>query len=331
MFSANTLFAQIQFKSGYIITLDGNTLFGEIDYQDDNILSRQCRFRENPQSQLQMFSPSDIAGYRFTDGKYFVSKNIDGKLYFLEYLLNGTVSLYTRQDENRETRYYVEKEDVGIVEIPYESKVLDIGETSYASSTTKHIGVLQYFMQDAEELSTQISAIREPTRRNLLKLTENYHNMVCDSIECVIYARKLPRIKFNPQLVAGTTYISSGSESVFLSSFGLLLHFSLTNFSDKFYIKTGLLAAPYDNKFNYWIPLQFEYLYPVGVVRPRVSLGINLPYFDAAVSAGLCFMLNDKMAITADYDFNLSNPALSIAHRTQYMFHTFYVGLRFNI
>ena len=362
IFSASTLFAQIQFKSGYIITLDGDTLFGEIDYQDDNVLARQCRFRENPQSQSQIFYPLDIAGYRFTDGKYFVSKEVDGTSYFLEYLLNGAISLYTRQDNKKKTYFYIDKEDVGIVEITYESKILHIKEDSYESSSTKHIGVLQYFMQDADALGTQITAIKAPTRRNLMRLTENYHNMVCDSVECVIYAKKMSRVIFNPQLVFGSTYFSSREsfllsmdklkspykalsnipieESPFFSdnliiensvvpTYGLLLHISSPYVSDKLYLKTGLLVSSYNNKFNYNIPFQIEYLYPVGVVRPRISLGLNIPKFNPAISAGVWFVLNNKLSITTDYDLTLNN--ILNLYRYNYLSHTFYAGVRINI
>ena len=340
IFSANTLFAQIQFKQGYVITLDGDTLFGEIDYQDNDVLARQCCFRESPQSQSQMFSPLDITGYRFTDGKYFVSKNINGIPYFLEYLLNGAINLYTLHDEIKVTHFYIEKEGIDLVEIPYEKKIVRRYDKNYAHSTTTHIGILQYYMQDAGELNSQIAAIKEPTRRNLLKLTENYHNVVCDSVSCIIYEKKLQRVKFNPQLVFGANYPSTeiANKNTFVPVYGLLCHFSLPDISDKLYLRTGVFASSYNDNFQYWIPFQLEYLYPVGIVRPRISAGLNiinrvgsgLIKLDPTISGGLWFMVNKKISITTDYDLILHN-IISPSETNNYLSHTLYAGIRIDI
>jgi hypothetical protein len=344
MFSANTLFAQIQFRQGYVITINGDTLFGEIDYQDNDVLARQCRFRESPQSQSQIFSPFDIAGYRFTDGKYFISKNIDNTQYFVEYLLNGVINLYTLHDETKATHFYIEKEGIGFKEVPYEDKVLSEyqgtifhGNTEsfkrdYAYSTTKHIGILQYFMQDAGKLNNRIAAIKEPTRRNMLKLAESYHNIVCDSVSCIIYEKKLPRVRFNPQLVFGATYYSFdkiSNENVFLPTYGLLCHISLPYINNRMYIKTGILSHSNKNKHSLWVPFHVEYLYPTGVVRPRISAGFGFPKFDPTISGGLWFMVHKNISITADYDLSIIN-ILKPAN-TKYLSHILYAGIRVDI
>ena len=337
IFSANTLFAQIQFRQGYVITLTGDTLFGEIDYQDNDVLARQCRFRENPQSQSQIFTPFDIAGYRFTDGKYFISKNIDNTQYFVEYLLNGVINLYTLHDEKKATHFYIEKEGIGLNEIPYENKVLRVEDANYAFSTTKHIGILQYYMQDAGELNSQIATIKEPTRRNLLKLTENYHNVVCDSVSCIIYEKKMQRVRVNPQLIFGATHLSGKAipdKNLYMPTYGLLCHISFPFASDKIYLKTGFFNFLYKNTSYCVIPLQLEYIYPIGVVRPRISAGLNLtgfPFtrFEPAISTGLWFMVNKKISITADYDLGFNN--FFAIGGSNYLLHTVYAGIRIDI
>lgn len=44
VFFLNSSFSQNLFKSGYIIDLKGDTIFGEIDYRGDKYMGHKCRF-----------------------------------------------------------------------------------------------------------------------------------------------------------------------------------------------------------------------------------------------------------------------------------------------
>lgn len=91
--------AQVNPKEGYIITNEGATVHGTIDYLTNEKNAKACLFRKNGESTFQSFRPSDIRGYRLTnEGIYYVSRLLKtgdiSQQQFAEYLLQGGVSLY---------------------------------------------------------------------------------------------------------------------------------------------------------------------------------------------------------------------------------------------
>ena len=66
--------AQRNFKSGYIITLTGDTIKGYIDSRGDIKNYKRCVFKENEENSSAEYSPEEIRAYRFIDGKFFISK-----------------------------------------------------------------------------------------------------------------------------------------------------------------------------------------------------------------------------------------------------------------
>ena len=74
------LTSQTEYRPGYVITKEQDTLFGALDYRSDAIMSKRCRLQKGVD--FTDFSPEDISGFRFEQGKYFVSRSIDGEQLF---------------------------------------------------------------------------------------------------------------------------------------------------------------------------------------------------------------------------------------------------------
>lgn len=58
--------------------------------------SKICRFKENEMSPEVVFRPGEILGYRFNNGKYYVSKSLpfdNDRVPFVEYVLDGIADL----------------------------------------------------------------------------------------------------------------------------------------------------------------------------------------------------------------------------------------------
>mgnify|MGYP007083938460 FL=1 len=112
----STIYAQSNYRPGFIITLQKDTVYGVIDYRTDKINATRCVFlpQDNSGDKPITYHPFDILGYRFTDdGKYYVSKNVElqygiPKPVFLEYLLQGMKSLYYYETEDDIPVYFVE-------------------------------------------------------------------------------------------------------------------------------------------------------------------------------------------------------------------------------
>lgn len=61
------------YKEGIIITMDGDSLHGFINDTRDFVIARNCQFKSNDGT-ITKYSPGEIAGFIFKDGKHYVSK-----------------------------------------------------------------------------------------------------------------------------------------------------------------------------------------------------------------------------------------------------------------
>ena len=219
IFIPSFIYAQ-NYKKGYILANNGDTIRGYIDYKTDRINSGLCNFKENLNSDIQSFLPKDISGYRFFDEKnkeiYYVSKeiNIDNtkQTVFVEYLLEGVMDLYyypTKslnyylfEDEDGQINYITKQEDV----IIHDKK-----GKPFSKEDTKYKGELKYMFRNIPTVAQMTDKVTFD-RSSMIELTKKYHNMTCATGEkCIIFegkgSQQVVKIKFSAY--AGVTYISS--------------------------------------------------------------------------------------------------------------------------
>ena len=114
-FSATAIMAQTNPKPGYIITNNGDTIRGTIDFLTNKKLSKQCVFWANGAGEGKTYKPGEIEGFRFdNNGKYFVTRqlNVYGnpELFFAEFMVQGMMNLYCVADSYDEY-FFFERED----------------------------------------------------------------------------------------------------------------------------------------------------------------------------------------------------------------------------
>lgn len=80
IFYSYSLFSQTNFSEGYIIKNDNDTVFGLIKIQERVQHAKECVFLKDSGSRTIKYLPSDIIGYRFNNGKYYVSNKISYQL-----------------------------------------------------------------------------------------------------------------------------------------------------------------------------------------------------------------------------------------------------------
>lgn len=208
------------YKKGYILTNDGDTIKGFIDYKTDRTNSGFCYFKENLNSKTLSFLPGEIAGYRLTDDKnkeiYYISKaiNIDNtkQTVFVEYLLAGVMNLYFYP--TKELNYYLFEDETD--RISYVTKhedviIYDEKDKPFLKEDIKYKGELKYKFRD-------IPVVAEMTDKtafdhnSMIKLVKKYHDMTCTTgEECIIFEgrenRQIVKVKFSAYV--GATYTSS--------------------------------------------------------------------------------------------------------------------------
>ena len=331
--------AQTYFKPGYVMKSDGDTLFGEVDYRGGARMSRICTYRHDAKDSVRHFSPEDILGYRFPESKYYVSKLVDGKKIFLEYLVNGRVNVYYLKDEREEDHYYIEKDSLGLAELPYKEGYKMKEGQEYLYKSTKHFGLLTYYMQDAKGLQREILTIKKPGHENLITLAKDYHNAVCTDDKCIIYAKKLPPFKVGVEVAAGQMYVNDyvfGKYNFPLA--GVLAHIWMPQVNENLFLKTGILlpaGQPSDSiSSGFVIPFQIEYVYPHGIIRPKLAIGTNLPFLTFDITPGVNVKLTKWLFLTANFNIGLlpftpsdSNGVLKVSLHTT----SFSTGLYLNL
>lgn len=317
--------AQSDYRSGFIITNEHDTIYGDIDYRGDQRMSTICSFK-NEQGDLTKYSPYDIYGYRFIDSKYFISKAIDGRKVFLEYLIKGEVNIYYSKDEQGE-HYYIDKAGEKISELPYTSDqiISDEGKRVQFEST-RHMGILSYYMQDAPDFRARIETVKEPGHQNLIKLAEDYHNTVCDGDKCIIYEKKLPLIKFSLAPVIGIRNYRYAN--AFLFETGGYIYFNSPRANEKLFLKTGVVVSYLEGTNSSVlvsrIPIQLQYIYNVHKLQPKVSFGFNLFKIKSdyvigiehrlSLNTGLNYQLNEKLSIASWINTDYTPILLSAAN-----------------
>jgi len=189
--------AQTDFKPGYIIKNSGDTIYGQIDDRKAKSMSQLCRFK-NSENSIREYLPKDIKAYRFINDKYYVSKEIESQSYFLEYLINGKLNVYYSKHDNF-GHYYVDNENNPLVELPYEESTQYIDSKRIAFKSNKHIGILNYYTQDAPQLKSKILAIKKPNHNELINLAEEYHNALSDEFDSLIYKKNKLKVRLSPE------------------------------------------------------------------------------------------------------------------------------------
>lgn len=327
--------AQADFRPGYVIKNSGDTIYGTIDYRE-RLMSTFCRFKEKDQG-VTDYLPGQIAAFRFIDSKYYVSREVNGSLVFLEYLIKGQVSIYHLRDKEGD-HYFLDKKGEPLREMPYEEGLRQVDGKSVHYESKKHIGLLTYYMSDAPVLHQRIASMNGLNQDNLISLAEDYHHAVCEGEECVVYEKKLRFLNIYPEVFAGFKRIRNGQDEPLYFERGVVGHIWMPRANEKLYLRTGVVWSQEDlgegSDSYFVIPLQMEYIYPKGIVRPRLSYGYRF-FTKAAYALSSTLGVNvhawDHFAVSLSSNLVFSPSRLIIVPGSiEPISYSFQLGLFFN-
>ncbi len=301
--------AQTQYKTGYVVTLSGDTLHGKIDYRGSVQMQQQCTFKDAAKNKTTYF-PNQIKEFRFVDGKYYVAKPWNDQSVFFEYLVKGNVSFYYLKYQGKD-RYFVDKAGESMAEIKYNEGTKQRQEKTYYYESKIHMGVLRYYMQDAPQVIPQIEALEKPSAQNLTQLSRVYHGKVCATDSCIVYEKQTPPVGISVEPFAGMVQFNGYPD--FQSEFGAYVYVWAPRMNENLYLKTGVAyhQQPTEDEevSAYRIPLQLQYVYGAYRVQPKLSAGINLLvrqlpdytelYNNLTLNLGLNVVLTKSLALSA--------------------------------
>lgn len=144
-----------------------------------------------------VFRPGEILGYRFNNGKYYVSKSLpfdNDRVPFVEYVLDGIADLYFYYDSNGEN-FVIEKEDGPMIRLDNQEMVIeDEYGTKYIHKSKRYVGQLKAAFSEAPELHPTLEQMNL-SLKPMIQATKKYHEYVCGDQECIIFEKKPPIFK----------------------------------------------------------------------------------------------------------------------------------------
>lgn len=289
-------FAQGDFRKGYYITNENDSISGLIDYRAAKSSNESCVYRESNSNQTVNYSPEQILAYGFIDGKRFVSKelpkSLGSKQIFMEQLVDGSASLY-RYGNN----FYIQLDSL-IFLPPKETREFVVGGSTMLKTVKPYVGMLNYLLADCS-LSANFTDYAE---KDLANLIQDYNR--CKGAPGNVYKNSLKWIKLNFQGFSGIDVANLTIERLPKNTFdksvspilGLSLDLSSPRIFDRFfcsldviytkkYYQGFLVSDPelsYTEYFDYYInvellkiPISVRYNFLSEAQTPYVKVGLS--------------------------------------------------------
>ena len=267
---AFTLPAQLNYKNGYIISLENDTIYGLINDGGGYRNSKLCLFKETTKSKAVKYAPGEIKSYRFTGEKYYSSKEVSfdstKMMVFVDVLLEGKINLYHHW-KNGDLAFYMEKDSNELIGLLNKRVSVLVSPEKYANllKSRENLAIykdtLVYLFSDSEIIKNQVDDIRY-SRKSLLNVTKAYINETCEGDDCIVYEKDLNHAKpafgvFTGLQMSRIMYWEStedaGTETSvyelpvdagYTPSFraGVFFNIPLTGISDRLRLQTELIA-----------------------------------------------------------------------------------------
>lgn len=260
-FIPTVLISQEGFKEGYVLLTRQDTLHGLIENNSGFKNSVACNFRKSIDETVRLFTPDDIFGYYFNEGKYYVSKEYEKQRFFYEFLIEGRLSVFLKQDKDLGNHYFIERDSLPFRELTYKSDVtVDDSGIQRVSASKTHNHLLSYYTSDYPPLKQAAMNVEKPGSSSLIRFAKEYHNATCFDVPCVIYEKKAKPV-FELEFIAGASHIFLDTTGYIPGkTFGagaLMLNVMLPMVSEAVYFGTGLGYFQYPEH----IFLEKEFLY----------------------------------------------------------------------
>ncbi|MGD1840364.1 MAG: hypothetical protein ACFB0B_05625 [Thermonemataceae bacterium] len=217
LFASFTAVGQKNFVEGYIISLEGDTLRGMIDFRNSEKNPSQVIFKRG--NQVEKFSPYQIQQFG-VNGEIYVSASVEkevspdylGELnalpdvklekdtVFLQSLIEGDKSLYFFKSEKRKNNFYIE-ENGAYTLLLHKRYFKEVNGKKIISHNRSYVSQLSAYLQDCPEINQPLSKT-EYSLKSLRKLFETYY--ACKD-EKILFENNIEKIPPEFGVVAGAS------------------------------------------------------------------------------------------------------------------------------
>jgi hypothetical protein len=274
-------FGQDNFKNGYIITFEQDTIKRMIDYRSNSANYESCVFKDG-EAEIT-FYPNQILGFGYTDGKFFMSQIKENS--FVEVLIIGKMSLFQSEE-----MFHLKKDTMFFnLESTVEEVIID--GKSALKETSRWRGTIAYLLSDCLENTNNLIANIGHNEQSLTRIVLKYN--ICSGIEFTDYKVNKVWAQFEYGATVGFTLstiktINLGGTYYYLDesyrsldpSFGLLINLSSPRISDKTSLQGELhfTASKYSSYIERPIDGSKKEYYDTFIELNTLSIPLSLKY-----------------------------------------------------
>ncbi len=203
LFYSNCTYGQYDWKQGYIICNNGDTLRGYIDFRLMTTNQKACYFKTCEDGKTEIYKPNEIKGYHIINGNVFISKSLEisgtENIMFLELLAEGKASIYRFLDYEK-TRFFIEK-DGKLTELKNSESTITINNKDYYRKNNEYIGTLMILLQDAN-INKDIKRT-DFNDKSLIRIAKIYNAKISPDEQGVFYEKESSAGNFSIGLTFG--------------------------------------------------------------------------------------------------------------------------------
>ena len=286
-------YSQKNFLPAKVITFEGDTLSGQIDYRNPDKNPEKIEFAPISGSPPITYKPSDIAGFMVKEevyvsapvaievspsGSVLMDDNPEFRLradtVFLRAVVSGNKGLYILRNSEGNINFYI-KTDTGFEYLRYKKYKAIVSDQNVILENKEYIGQLQTYMGDCEMIWTLLHDVSY-THYSLSRLFRSYFG--CMNYE-IMHQKSADKPVIELGLLSGTSYsiidfstdgFSHLDNTVYSRSVnfsgGLFLDFVFPANMGKISVNNELIYTKYRSSGEYdWVVnsvfTEFEYSY----------------------------------------------------------------------
>lgn len=216
-------FCQTNFKSGYIIRLNGDTLRGYIDYRSWERNPDIISFKEKMDKTHSLLTPLTIKRFSVSDELYEsaiietdANPDISNDLQqnnetvikidttFLQTMVNGPKSLYYYKNKLDKIQFYIRQNDAFVLLTHKELLTKDEKGNSLITENKRYLGQLNFYLQDCPNIQSKLSETSY-NKGSLESLFNYYYNNSNSKIQ---FQKKAEGLGTELGIIAGPSFTS---------------------------------------------------------------------------------------------------------------------------
>lgn|GEM_PF-6772443 len=283
LFLSFTVQAQFDYRDGYVILTNGDSINGKVIY--GNFEKRTISFKFKPQSgETVTYLPAQVKAYGYLQDKRFESKvrpqdSVSNSRVFMEVLVKGYMSLLKHNDD-----LYLESKENKLVFIPHPtSKEVQVNSKTYKTEQRHHLSILSSYLSGC---SLALDAVRYE-ESEISELVQQYNS--CHKQPYIYYKKLKKALKLTPQIMTGLQFTNlirekdnKSMDNSVSPMFGVSFDLSAPRGFDRFYLSTEFLYSR--QVFQYYETAKWlgypggTYHYDVHIEQTTVKLPIGFRY-----------------------------------------------------